>query len=104
MKTGYRTKSVLVVPVQNEHQTKVLAVIQMINKMEFDGEVGVFDEEDVQIMDTFAQFVGSRLSSSSLLTGSEAKKSEAANAFGDVEHEVHHHGHSGGGRKSTHAD
>merc|ERR1719158_1052862 len=60
-KTGYRTKSVLVVPVQNEHQTKILAVIQMINKTEFDGEVGVFDDEEVNIMETFAQFVGTRL-------------------------------------------
>jgi adenylate cyclase len=102
-KTGYRTKSVLVVPVQNEHQTKILAVIQMINKSEFDGEIGVFDEEDVQIMETFAQFVGTRLSSSSLLShsGGDAKKSEVAAAFGEVEHGgSHHHGHSGAGRKS----
>eukprot|EP00746_Dinoflagellata_sp_MGD_P007170 gnl/MRDRNA2_/MRDRNA2_114146_c0_seq1.p1 gnl/MRDRNA2_/MRDRNA2_114146_c0~~gnl/MRDRNA2_/MRDRNA2_114146_c0_seq1.p1 ORF type:complete len:455 (+),score=99.77 gnl/MRDRNA2_/MRDRNA2_114146_c0_seq1:74-1438(+) len=99
--TGYRTKSVLVVPVQNEHQTKVLAVIQMINKMEFDGEVGFFDEEDVQIMDTFAAFVGSRLSSSSLLSHSASNKcSESAAAFGEAEHGHGHGHHAPGGRKS----
>jgi len=81
-KTGYRTRSILAVPVCNEHQTRVLAVIQMINKMEFDGEVGQFDEDDVQVMETFAKFVGGKLTNASLLANQgEAKASEGAAAF-----------------------
>merc|ERR1719262_2173643 len=66
-KTGYRTRSILAVPVCNEHQTRVLAVIQMINKMEFDGE-------DVQVMETFAKFVGGKLSHASLITNQGEQK------------------------------
>merc|ERR1711904_24953 len=80
----------------------VLAVIQMINKMEFDGEVGKFDDEDVQVMETFATFVASRLEGSALLEKSSEKKgftdSEAGNAFGEM-HDTHKHGH----RQSVHA-
>lgn len=86
-KTGYKTQSVLAVPVLSDMaHGRVLAVIQMINKMEFDGEVGVFDDEDVNVMETFSKFVGGKLQAcSSLLTGKTKKKgfSEAENAFGD---------------------
>lgn len=62
----------------------ILAVIQMINKMEFDGEVGKFDDEDVQVMETFATFVASKLEGSSLLSTAETRQShnEASMAFG----------------------
>merc|ERR1712139_607964 len=64
-KTGYKTKSILAVPVLSDQgHGRVLAVIQMINKTEFDGEVGAFDEDDVQVMETFAKFVGGKLNTS----------------------------------------
>lgn len=76
--TGYKTTSMLAVPVLRKRRSKsagnVLAVIQMINKMEFDGAVGRFDDEDIQVMETFATFVASRLEGSSLMEKSSQKK------------------------------
>jgi len=85
--TGYHTQSILAVPVcgrwRGGDKNPVLAVIQMINKMEFDGEVGKFDEEDVQVMETFSTFVGSKLEGSALLAGkAKSAKDEGAEAFG----------------------
>lgn len=68
-----------------------LAVIQMINKMEFDGNVAKFDDEDVQVMETFATFVAAKLESNHFLRGiSNSRNSctsipapEAAAAFAD---------------------
>lgn len=105
--TGYKTTSMLAVPVLRKRRAKnagmVLAVIQMINKMEFDGEVGKFDEEDVQVMETFATFVASRLEGSTLLEKSSSKKdagdNEGAKAFGEMQ-DAHKHGRS---EKSSHA-
>lgn len=86
--TGYKTTSMLAVPVLRKKRTNknvgnCLAVIQMINKMEFDGAVGKFDDEDIQVMETFATFVASRLEGSSLMEKSSQKKtdSEADKAF-----------------------
>jgi len=84
-KTGYRTKSILAVPVLNENaHGKCLAVIQMINKTEFDGETGVFDDDDVQVMETFAKFVGGKLNTSStLMQSKKGVGSEGETAFGE---------------------
>lgn len=98
--TGYKTTSMLAVPVLRRKRCdknvgKVLAVIQMINKMEFDGEVGKFDDEDIQVMETFATFVASRLEGSSLLEKTSHKKdaadTEAHRAFGEAD-DMHKHG------------
>lgn len=79
----------MAVPVLRRHShagDRVLAVIQMINKMEFDGCIGKFDDEDIQVMETFATFVASKLETSSLLGGSSggqaASGNEASAAFG----------------------
>jgi len=85
--TGYRTRSILAVPVLGLRTgasgvPRTLAVIQMINKTEFDGAIGKFDEEDVQVMETFATFVASKLEQSSLLAQSASTgESEAGKAF-----------------------
>merc|ERR1712137_2763 len=92
IQTGYRTQSVLAVPVKPVKSQNwcdgavdnrpVLAVIQMINKTEFDGEVGKFDDEDIQVMEMFALFVGSRIEGSSLVsTVSERVATEGELAF-----------------------
>eukprot|EP00929_Paragymnodinium_shiwhaense_P019376 TRINITY_DN13235_c0_g1_i1.p1 TRINITY_DN13235_c0_g1~~TRINITY_DN13235_c0_g1_i1.p1 ORF type:complete len:500 (-),score=152.00 TRINITY_DN13235_c0_g1_i1:233-1732(-) len=90
-KTGYRTQSIMAVPVMKRFgshgkENACLAVIQMINKMEFDGEVGKFDDEDVQVMETFATFVATKLQNSHLLGGDSSSKpqSEASVAFGHL--------------------
>mmetsp|Transcript_149793 Transcript_149793/g.276322 ORF Transcript_149793/g.276322 Transcript_149793/m.276322 type:complete len:488 (-) Transcript_149793:114-1577(-) len=100
--TGYYTRSMLCVPVLRRRVKpgtgKVLAVIQMINKMEFDGEVGKFDDEDIQVMETFATFVSSRLEGSSLLEKANQRASnasEAEKAFGDMAPPSHSHHHGG---------
>eukprot|EP00747_Dinoflagellata_sp_TGD_P079889 gnl/TRDRNA2_/TRDRNA2_160684_c0_seq2.p1 gnl/TRDRNA2_/TRDRNA2_160684_c0~~gnl/TRDRNA2_/TRDRNA2_160684_c0_seq2.p1 ORF type:complete len:290 (+),score=55.65 gnl/TRDRNA2_/TRDRNA2_160684_c0_seq2:104-973(+) len=107
--TGYKTKSMLVVPVigrRNGVPGCVLAVIQMINKMEFDGEVGRFDEEDMQVMETFATFVASKLEGSKLVEkAGQVQESEAGKAFGDnFEAQSRHgggHGHGGHANRSS---
>lgn len=84
-KTGYRTKSILAIPVLKRaaDAQRALAVIQMINKSEFDGEVGKFDDEDIQVMETFATFVASKLEFSSLVAPAPETGSEAGRAFGE---------------------
>merc|ERR1719262_1090429 len=72
-KTGYHTKSILAVPAFDEGQKRVLAVIQMINKKEFDEVVGTYTEDDVQVMETFAKFVGSKLQTSNLVSEKKAQ-------------------------------
>mmetsp|Transcript_30420 Transcript_30420/g.68894 ORF Transcript_30420/g.68894 Transcript_30420/m.68894 type:complete len:209 (-) Transcript_30420:99-725(-) len=82
--TGYHTRSILAVPLLKKSDPgKVLAVIQMINKTEFDGKVGKFDDEDIQVMETFATFVAAKLEGSSLLEKPQpgSPKSEAGMAF-----------------------
>lgn len=88
-KTGYRTQSILAIPILRrgtckENESNTLAVIQMINKMEFDGEIGKFDDEDIQVMETFATFVASKLEGSSLLHTEKKRGSEASMAFGEA--------------------
>lgn len=93
IKTGYRTTSILAVPVLRR-QGKVLAVIQMINKTEFDGAIGKFDDEDLQVMETFATFVASKLEGSTLLTSGDGVSSEGDKAFGDLHAPKAHRGSS----------
>eukprot|EP00747_Dinoflagellata_sp_TGD_P168769 gnl/TRDRNA2_/TRDRNA2_195938_c0_seq1.p1 gnl/TRDRNA2_/TRDRNA2_195938_c0~~gnl/TRDRNA2_/TRDRNA2_195938_c0_seq1.p1 ORF type:complete len:490 (+),score=110.11 gnl/TRDRNA2_/TRDRNA2_195938_c0_seq1:73-1542(+) len=93
-KTGYHTQSMMCIPIVGRWRTgannSVLAVIQMINKMEFDGEVGRFDEEDLQVMETFSTFVSPKLEGSKLLDlagqHDTHKQSEAGKVFGEVPH------------------
>jgi len=78
VETGYRTKSILAVPVKSQksgNEDAILAVIQMINKTEFDGEVGRFDDEDKEVMETFTKFVASYIEGGSLLGGTPEKHS-----------------------------
>jgi len=84
--TGYTTTSMLVVPVLRRTQTKgmgnVLAVLQMINKMEFDGEVGKFDDEDVEVMETCSGFIASKLEASAMIEKMGLKKQASNEADG----------------------
>eukprot|EP00435_Cladocopium_sp_Y103_P047227 s989_g13.t2 len=75
-KTGYRTHSIIAVPVRKPPtKDKACAVIQMINKQEFDDEIGRFDDEDVQVLETYAMFVATQLAQSSLLKPANSKAS-----------------------------
>jgi len=98
-RTGYFTRSILAVPVLRRQggskASRVVAVIQMINKTEFDGEIGKFDDEDIQVMETFATFVASKLEHSTLLNKDHdvGPTSEAGKAF-DLHSPMGAHSHN----------
>lgn len=56
--TGFRTRSIIAVPVKNE-EGDVIGVIQMINKKNEDGTDGVFDVNDAKIMMMLSSHVSS---------------------------------------------
>jgi len=108
--TGYRTVSMLAVPVlrrkARENAGNVLAVIQMINKMEFDGEIGKFDEEDLDVMASCTQFISSKLEGSSLLEKMSEKRdvvahSEGAMAFDQLVEKPHNAPDAFGKRRNS---
>mmetsp|Transcript_28289 Transcript_28289/g.49386 ORF Transcript_28289/g.49386 Transcript_28289/m.49386 type:complete len:495 (-) Transcript_28289:67-1551(-) len=93
-KTGFKTQSMLAIPMFDDpaggHQAQnrcskrddgrsVIGVIQMINKVSFDGQLNAFDEEDIEVMELFAQFVGPKIASSSMLNNQKSRGKDAAN-------------------------
>ncbi|CAE7191200.1 Prkg1 [Symbiodinium sp. KB8] len=75
IQTGYRTRSILAVPIiarGESHTSHVVGVIQMINKVAYDGQLEYFDDEDVEIMELFASFVGPK--TSLMLSGTDKKE------------------------------
>lgn len=61
-KTGYRTKSVLTMPVTNS-QGEVVGAYQAINKITTDGVDELFDEHDIQRLSLAAAFCGKSIES-----------------------------------------
>mmetsp|Transcript_30198 Transcript_30198/g.66404 ORF Transcript_30198/g.66404 Transcript_30198/m.66404 type:complete len:332 (+) Transcript_30198:129-1124(+) len=57
-KTGYRTRSVIAVPVQSD-AGDVIGVIQMVNKKNEDGTDGVFDVNDAKLLTMLSSHVKS---------------------------------------------
>jgi adenylate cyclase len=100
-KTGFKTQSILAIPMfdetggqfhDDEDSTGVIGVIQMINKVSYDGQLDFFDEQDVEIMNLFAKFVSPKLASSSMMKretdsmlchGKDGSAQEANLALGD---------------------
>jgi len=93
-KTGFKTQSILAIPMLEDDEARkemeaaaqrrkslsaldfnvrrdrgdsVIGVIQMINKVSFDGQLEIFDESDVDVMELFAKFVGPKLAMSTML-------------------------------------
>eukprot|EP00930_Biecheleria_cincta_P023019 TRINITY_DN16684_c0_g1_i1.p1 TRINITY_DN16684_c0_g1~~TRINITY_DN16684_c0_g1_i1.p1 ORF type:complete len:469 (+),score=83.47 TRINITY_DN16684_c0_g1_i1:107-1513(+) len=94
IKTGFRTKSILAIPMFGAEQ-EVVGVIQMINKVSYDGQLEYFDDDDIEIMQLFGTFVGPKLSHSSLTASKkEAHKSEGEMALGSVNSGLTLDGHS----------
>jgi len=100
-KTGFKTQSIMAVPMFDDPSTGYLAhgrkhtrsdgrvvigVIQMINKVSYDGQLDFFDEQDVEVMELFSKFVGPKLALSSMLKkdnhGKEGSMDEAHLALG----------------------
>merc|ERR1712046_347846 len=67
-KSGYRTNTILCMPIRGDAQSghEVIGVIQVINK-----KMGVFDEEDENIMDSFLSIAGPILQHSQLFNRSQ---------------------------------
>lgn len=70
LRTGYRTRSVLCMPVKDS-QGQVIAALQMINKRN-----GVFTQEDADLLELFTEQVGSVLQSTSLFNKSLEESSK----------------------------
>jgi len=113
-RTGFKTQSILAIPMFLEGTVEemadgsapeVIGVIQMINKVSYDGQLEYFDESDIQVMELFAKFVGPKLSHSSFRSkrhsnldgGTHGEKSEGEMALGAVKAHLdpqHHDGHA----------
>lgn len=50
-----------------QKKTNVIGVIQMINKVSYDGDLQPFLDEDVEVMELFAKIVGPKLTASSMV-------------------------------------
>eukprot|EP00395_MALV-II_sp_L67-2_P000418 gene418-372_t len=59
-------------------EKKALGVVLMQNKREFDGEVSEFNEEDIEVMETFAKLAADRLKDSALIGHSDQPKQTEA--------------------------
>jgi len=96
-KTGFKTQSIMAIPMfddpaktsfkRNPEDLGVIGVIQMINKVSYDGQLEFFDEQDIEVMDLFAKFVGPKLAHSSMIkkdshSGKEGSHDEAHLALG----------------------
>jgi GAF domain-containing protein len=96
-KNNFKTQSILAIPMfhdpatsgfysKNPEDKGVVGVIQMINKVSYDGQLESFDEQDVEVMDMFSKFVGPKLASSNMLRkdthGKEGTSDEATLALG----------------------
>lgn len=69
--TGYKTKSVLVIPLTN-HEDDVIGVLQLINKTKVSGRVTPFDKADEEILKALAAQAAMALTNSQLITSLEA--------------------------------
>ena len=49
-KTGYRTRSIIAVPIMQEEGGRVIGCIQMVNKKNNDFTDGIFDENDAKLL------------------------------------------------------
>jgi GAF domain-containing protein len=100
-KTNFRTHSILAIPMFDDpalfntrhrgpDDKGVIGVIQMINKVSYDGQLESFDEQDVEVMLLFAKFVGPKLAVSNMSrkdthVPQEGTKGEASMAIGSAE-------------------
>lgn len=121
-KTGFKTQSILAIPMLEDEAARaemkamaskrksvsgmelgdkspdsgdnVIGVIQMINKVSFDGQLEIFDDTDVEVMELFAKFVGPKLAMSSMMAKRHAQSTdvkEAELALGASEQASHTH-------------
>ena len=73
--TGYRTRSLLTVPLVNSRQ-EVIGAYQCINRMDAEGAPALFTEEDVRLLSVVSAFAGKSLESYGLMAEREALDAE----------------------------
>jgi GAF domain-containing protein len=78
LRTGYRTKTVLCMPVKDS-DGRVSAALQMINKRN-----GVFTTEDAELLELFSEQVGSVLQSTTLFNQTLEEKSQLYNILNSL--------------------
>ncbi|CAM9685797.1 unnamed protein product [Chrysoparadoxa australica] len=64
--TGFKSKSMLAMPVLNQNKSKVLAVVQLVNKFMGDEGVEYFTKQDEEVLQSFLTTFGCILESSEL--------------------------------------
>jgi GAF domain-containing protein len=79
IRAGTRTKNMLFMPVVSQVAMTLLGVIQLVNRREVDGTFVDFEEEDIDLMDSFANYVSSEVESSGFLQKASPKKSPQKN-------------------------
>ncbi len=68
--TGYRTKSMLVVPMRN-HENKVIGVLQLLNKLNDGNEIIEFTKEDEKLILSMSSQAAVSISNNRLIAGLE---------------------------------
>ncbi len=65
--TGYRTKSMLVIPMKN-HDDDVIGVLQLLNKMDDEGNTITFTNDDKQLIESMASQAAVSITNNRLIT------------------------------------
>lgn len=71
LSTGYRSQSFLTVPMQN-HEQEIIGVLQLINALDAEGRVRVFDAEDQRLVESLASQAAIALTNRQLIRSLEA--------------------------------
>lgn len=65
-KTGYRSKSFLTIPMQNHHQ-EIIGVLQLINKLDKNGDIINFNQEDQKLAESLTSQAAIALTNNKLI-------------------------------------
>ena len=84
--TGYRTRSLLTVPLPNS-RGEVIGAYQCINRLTEDGKPALFTEEDVRLLSVVSAFAGKSLESYGLLAERDALEAEL-DVAGEIQRDI----------------
>ncbi|MBR5701996.1 MAG: SpoIIE family protein phosphatase, partial [Oscillospiraceae bacterium] len=84
--TGYRTRSLLTVPLLNS-RSEVIGAYQCINRLTEEGKPALFTEEDVRLLSVVSAFAGKSLESYGLLAEREAMEAEL-DVAGEIQRDI----------------
>ncbi len=84
--TGYRTRSLLTVPLLNS-RSEVIGAYQCINRLTAEGKPALFTEEDVHLLSVVSAFAGKSLESYGLRAEREALEAEL-DVAGEIQRDI----------------